>query len=51
MNWQLLIVDLIITAALVLTVIRVFRFFSTPATKCHGCSGCSLKEQIHKSKV
>jgi hypothetical protein len=51
MNWQLLIVELIITAALVLTVIRVFRFFSTPASKCHGCSGCSLKEQIHKSKV
>jgi hypothetical protein len=51
MNWQLLIVDLIIAAALGLTAIRLYRFFSPPATKCHGCSGCSLKEQIHKSKV
>ncbi|MCX6305706.1 MAG: FeoB-associated Cys-rich membrane protein [Bacteroidetes bacterium] len=44
MMWQLIIVGAIVSAAMMLTTIRVFRFFTTPPSKCHGCSGCKLQE-------
>jgi hypothetical protein len=44
MDWQFLIVGVIIFSALAMTTIRLIAFFKTPASGCHGCSGCKLEE-------
>jgi len=48
MDWQLIIVYIIIAYAVVITFVRMFRFFEKPAQHCSGCTqaakGCSLEQ-------
>ncbi|MEI7663386.1 MAG: FeoB-associated Cys-rich membrane protein [Bacteroidota bacterium] len=44
MEWQSIIVGLIILGAAALTALRLYHFFANPAHKCEGCSGCSLSD-------
>lgn len=48
MDWQQIIVGIILIGALVVAVIRLIRYFSDPLRKCKDCSqacgGCSLEE-------
>jgi hypothetical protein len=51
MEWQYLIVGLIVLAAVAVTARRLIRFFKSPASKCEGCSGCGLKDGNRVTKV
>ena len=48
MDWQIVIVIIIISFAAAITVIRTVRFFTTPVSHCSGCNKagnhCSLEE-------
>jgi len=48
MNWQQIVVGIILIFTLIVTVVRVIRVLSDPLHKCKDCSqscgGCSLEE-------
>jgi len=48
MDWQHIVVGIILMVTFVFTVIRIVRFLSNPLRKCKGCSQacgeCSLQE-------
>ncbi|MCX6278802.1 MAG: FeoB-associated Cys-rich membrane protein [Bacteroidetes bacterium] len=44
MFWQYLIVSFIVSAALLISAVRVIRFFASAPGKCSGCSGCAIND-------
>jgi hypothetical protein len=57
MDWQIIIVEIIVAGASAYTLYKLFRFVKNPFNKCDGCSsncgGCSLdelKKQIEQRK-
>ncbi len=43
MDWQMILVLIVVATAAFSTVRRMVQFFRTPASRCDGCHGCALK--------